>query len=116
MNILFLTSAAPDKGPIPTSEKRPPLGVGYLMAVLKKEGHNVFFSDEYLKPSDILNNDFLKENNERLHRSAWIISRNPPLNTEIQILLDRAESPKRKIVQNLDDAKEWVGVKDIIIE
>ena len=60
--------------------------------------------------------DFLKENNERLQRSAWIISKNPPLNTEIQILLDRAESPKRKIVQNLDDAKEWVGVKDIIIE
>ena len=60
--------------------------------------------------------DFLKENNERLHRSAWIISRNPPLDTEIQILLDRAESPKRKIVQNLEDAKEWTGVKEIIIE
>jgi len=60
--------------------------------------------------------DFLKENNERLHRSAWIISRNPPLDTEIQILLDRAESPKRKIVQNLEDAKEWTEVKEIIIE
>ena len=60
--------------------------------------------------------DFLKKNNERLHRSAWIISRNPPLDTEIQILLDRAKSPKRKIVQNLDDAKEWIGVSEIIIE
>ncbi|MFX0082953.1 MAG: hypothetical protein ACFE94_14470 [Candidatus Hodarchaeota archaeon] len=60
--------------------------------------------------------DFLKKNNERLHRSAWIITKNPPLDTEIQILLDRAKSPKRKIVQNLNDAKKWIGVKDIIIE
>lgn len=60
--------------------------------------------------------DFLKKNNERLGRSAWIVSKNPPLDKEIQILLDRAKSPKRKIVQNLDDAKEWVGVKKIIIE
>ena len=60
--------------------------------------------------------DFLKKNNDRLHKSAWIISRNPPLDTEIQILLDRAKSPKRKIVQNLDDAKEWIGVSEIIIE
>ena len=60
--------------------------------------------------------DFLKKNNERLYRSAWIISKNPPLDIEIQILLDRAKSPKRKIVQNLDDAKEWIGVTEIIIE
>jgi len=60
--------------------------------------------------------DFLKKNNERLNRSAWIVSKNPPLDKEIQILLDRAKSPKRKIVQNLDDAKEWIGVKEIIIE
>ncbi len=60
--------------------------------------------------------EFLKKNNERLDRSAWIISKNPVLDTEIQILLDRAESPKRKIVQNLDDAKDWIGVKEVIIE
>lgn len=63
MNILFLTSAAPKKSPIPTSEKRPPLGVGYLMAVLKKEGHSIFFSDEYLKPTSILDGNFLSRNN-----------------------------------------------------
>jgi radical SAM superfamily enzyme YgiQ (UPF0313 family) len=60
--ILFLTSAAPEKTPIPTGEKRPPLGVGYLMAVLKQQGHSIFFSDEYLKPSDILDTDFLENN------------------------------------------------------
>jgi len=60
--------------------------------------------------------EFLKKNNERLDRSAWIISKNPVLDTEIQILLKRAESPKRKIVQNLEEAKEWIGVQEVIIE
>jgi O-antigen biosynthesis protein len=62
MNILFLTSAAPEKSGFPTGEKRPPLGVGFLMAVLKAEGHNIFFSDEFLQPSTILDGDFLCEN------------------------------------------------------
>ena len=60
--------------------------------------------------------NFLKKNNDRLNRSAWIISSNPPLDKEIQILLDKAKSPKRKIVSNLSEAKEWIGVSDIIIE
>jgi hypothetical protein len=60
--------------------------------------------------------DFLKENNDRLVKSSWIISRNPPLDVEIEALLKRADSPKRKIVQTLEEAKEWIGVSDIIIE
>ena len=63
MNILFLTSAAPQRAGFSTSEKSPPLGVGYLMAVLKKDGHKIFFSDEYLNPSNILDTDFLEKNN-----------------------------------------------------
>lgn len=59
--------------------------------------------------------DLLKENNQRLVRSAYVITRNPPLDKEIQILLDRADSPKRKIVNNLDDAKKWTGIREIII-
>ena len=59
--------------------------------------------------------DFLKENNERLNKSSWIISKNPPLDKEIEILLERAVSPKRKIVQTLDEAKDWIGVSDITI-
>jgi hypothetical protein len=59
--------------------------------------------------------DFLKENNERLSKSSWIISKNPPLSTEIEALLKRADSPKRKIVQSLEEAKEWIGVSDITI-
>ena len=63
MNILFLTSAAPEKSGFSTSEKRPPIGLGYLMAVLKKEGHDVFFSDEYLQPTTILDTDFISKQN-----------------------------------------------------
>ncbi|MHA2008149.1 MAG: hypothetical protein ACXABO_17960 [Promethearchaeota archaeon] len=60
--------------------------------------------------------DFLKKNNEKLVRSSWIVSKNPLLDKEIQILIDKAESSKRKIVDNLDDAREWIGVEEIIIE
>jgi hypothetical protein len=60
--------------------------------------------------------NFLKRNNDRLIKSAYVVAQNPVLNKEAQILLDRAESPKRKIVENLDEAKEWIGIKNIIIE
>jgi hypothetical protein len=59
---------------------------------------------------------FLKSNNKRLVKSAYIIAGNPVLDKEAQILLDRAASPKRKIVDNLDDAKKWLGLSEIIIE
>ena len=63
MNILFLTVHPPERAGFSTNEKRPPLGVGYLMAVLKKNGHNVSLSDEYLKKTDILDSDYLTEKN-----------------------------------------------------
>lgn len=62
MKILFLTSAAPKHAAFSTGEKRPPLGLGFLIAILKKQGHEIFFSDEYLKPSKILDSDFLEQN------------------------------------------------------
>jgi hypothetical protein len=60
--------------------------------------------------------DFLKDNNNRLIRSAYVVGENPVLDKEAQILLERAESPKRKIVVSLEEAKEWIGIKDIIIK
>ncbi len=60
--------------------------------------------------------NFLKRNNDRLVKSAYVVAQNPVLDKEAQILLDRAESPKRKIVENLDDAKKWIGISEIIIE
>lgn len=59
MNILMMTSAAPQSAPFSMSEKRPPLGLGFLIAVLKKAGHQVYFVDNYLEPSRVLETDFL---------------------------------------------------------
>ena len=58
----------------------------------------------------------LKRNNERLFRSAFIISENPPLSEEIGYLLKRAASPKRKIVSNLEEAKVWIGINEVVIK
>lgn len=62
MNILLTTSAAPNSSPFSTSEKRMPLGIGFLISTLKKHGHNVFFIDNYLKPSNFLETGYLIEN------------------------------------------------------
>ena len=60
--------------------------------------------------------DLLKRNNDRLYRSAFIIKRNPPLNEEFKYLLDHAQSPKRKIVSNIEEAKEWIGIDEIVVK
>jgi len=62
MNILFTTSAAPKRSPFFTSEKRPPLGLGYLISILRNKGFNVYFIDNYLKPSNFIKNGFLQKN------------------------------------------------------
>ena len=62
MNVLLTTSAAPEKSPFFTNEKRPPLGVGILISLLRKEGHNVFFIDNYLKPNSFIEEGYLQKN------------------------------------------------------
>lgn len=59
--------------------------------------------------------NLLQRDNDKLYRSEFIISRNPPLNEEFKYLLEKAESPKRKVVTTLDEAREWIGVSKIII-
>jgi len=63
VNILFTTSAAPEKSPFSTDEKRPPLGLGSLIAVVRNEGHRVFFIDNYLKLSNFIEEGYLQKNN-----------------------------------------------------
>jgi len=63
MNILLMTSAAPVISPFSTEEKRPPLGMGFLISVLKNAGHRVYFEDNYLSPVALLETDFLSRNN-----------------------------------------------------
>jgi GT2 family glycosyltransferase/radical SAM superfamily enzyme YgiQ (UPF0313 family)/SAM-dependent methyltransferase len=59
-NILLTTSAAPHQSPFSTTEKRPPIGLGFLISVLRNAGHKVFFIDNYLSPSNFLETDYLE--------------------------------------------------------
>ena len=67
-----------------------------------------------MKSFDVILN-LLKELNTKLVKSAYV-SKSPVLVKEFEILLERAESPNRTIVDNLNDAKKWIGIKDIVIK
>jgi len=60
--ILLATSAAPSQSPFSTIEKRPPIGLGFLISVLRNAGHEVFFIDNYLQPNNFLETDYLQRN------------------------------------------------------
>jgi len=60
--VLLTTSAAPSQSPFSTGEKRPPIGIGFLISSLRNDGHKVFFIDNYLQPSNFLETDYLQEN------------------------------------------------------
>lgn len=62
MNTLLTTSAAPSQSPFATNEKRFPIGIGFLISVLRDAGHKVFFIDNYLKPTKFLENKYLQKN------------------------------------------------------
>ena len=54
MKVLFMTSPAPERAGFSTAEKKPPLGTGILISLLKGRGHEIAFRDEYLAPSGVL--------------------------------------------------------------
>jgi hypothetical protein len=58
----------------------------------------------------------LKKNNKKLIKSAYVIGKSPVLNKEAELLLEQAKSSKRKIVSTFEEAKNWVDIKDIIIQ
>ena len=60
--VLLTTSAAPVQSPFSTKEKRPPIGIGFLISVLRSAGHKVFFIDNYLRPANFLDIDYLQQN------------------------------------------------------
>ena len=51
MNILLMTPPVPKNTPWALSEKMPPLGIGFLISVLKEDGHRVYFVDNVLETS-----------------------------------------------------------------
>jgi radical SAM superfamily enzyme YgiQ (UPF0313 family) len=61
-NVLLMTAGAPHGSPFSTTEKRPPLGLGFLASVLRANGHTVHFIDNYLKPVDLSDGAYLREN------------------------------------------------------
>lgn len=63
MNILFTTSAAPLMSPFFTNEKSPPLGLGFLISLMRAAGHKIFFIDNYLTPSNFIKEGYLQKNN-----------------------------------------------------
>ena len=97
MNILLTNAPAPIFSPFNTGEKRPPLGLGFLISVLKKAGHQVFFIDNYLDPSDFLKTDYLSKN-----KINYIgLSMNTVcLNEDLEML---------KQIQELRKNKKWQG-------
>jgi radical SAM superfamily enzyme YgiQ (UPF0313 family)/glycosyltransferase involved in cell wall biosynthesis len=60
--VLLTTSAPPDQTPFSTTEKRPPIGIGFLISMLKNAGHRVLFTDNYLFKYDLPDADFLNSN------------------------------------------------------
>ena len=63
MNLLFVTSRPPEICPFIPTEKRPPLGLGSLMSIVRNEGHRVFFIDNCLKQIDFIKEGYLQNNN-----------------------------------------------------
>ncbi|HOX54392.1 MAG: radical SAM protein [Candidatus Omnitrophica bacterium] len=62
MNILFVTSAASKVSPFFMLEKRPPLGLGTLISIVRNHGHKVFFIDNFLDPSGFIEDGFIQKN------------------------------------------------------
>lgn len=58
----------------------------------------------------------VKKESNRLEKSVYVISENPPLEVEFQYLFSRAPSPKRKIVSDLEEAKKELNIEGIIIK
>ena len=54
MKVLFMTSPAPERAGFSTAEKKPPLGTGILISLLKGRGHEIAFRDEDWAPSGVL--------------------------------------------------------------
>ncbi|TFG16998.1 MAG: hypothetical protein EU531_04725 [Promethearchaeota archaeon] len=60
--------------------------------------------------------DLLKSNNQKLYKSAFIISFNPPLSEEFKYLFKKAQYKKRKLVHSLEEAKKWIEIENIDIK
>lgn len=98
MKILILTSPVIEATSFSTLEKTPPLGLGYLVAVLRKDGHKVMFKDLYLDPSG------LNELEELLVRESVEL-----LGVSINTICYEGGIAALNIAQDLREKKCWLG-------
>ena len=89
--------AEPVMTPFSTIEKRIPMGMAFLSAVLKKEGHHVFFIDNYLEPQPFLENGYLGKNKIDL---AGVSANTICLRDTLRMLY---------LMQDLRERKKWTG-------
>ncbi|RJP72845.1 MAG: radical SAM protein [Candidatus Abyssobacteria bacterium SURF_17] len=62
MKVLFAKAGAPRISPVFAQEKRFPIGIGFLISVLREAGHEVYFIDNYLHPRNFIEEGLLQEN------------------------------------------------------
>ena len=62
MRVLLVKPGAPARSPFFTNEKRFPIGIGFLISVLRNAGHEVHFVDNYLRPHDFIGEGYLQQN------------------------------------------------------
>ena len=62
MRVLLVKPGAPARSPFFTNEKRFPIGIGFLISVLRNAGHEVYFVDNYLQPHDFIGEGYLQQN------------------------------------------------------
>lgn len=98
MKILFIFSPVVEPSSFSTLEKTPPLGLGYLMQILRQDGHEVIFKDLYLNPA------ILEEIEPILIREAIEI-----LGVSINTICYSGGMKILHIVNQLREKKRWHG-------
>lgn len=62
MKFLLAKPSPPQCAPFFTGEKRFPIGIGFLVSILRNAGHEAHFIDNYLQPRDFVGEGYLQQN------------------------------------------------------
>ncbi|TXT62580.1 MAG: hypothetical protein BAJALOKI1v1_900010 [Promethearchaeota archaeon] len=58
----------------------------------------------------------LNTTKKKLNKSAFVLPFSPPLTEEIKYVFKKSHSPRRKIVNTLEEGKEWTGISAITLK
>jgi radical SAM superfamily enzyme YgiQ (UPF0313 family) len=98
MKILLIAPPVTEPSSFSTLEKTPPLGIGYLIEVLRQEGHEVIFKDLYLNPG------LLNEIESILHRDSVEL-----LGVSMNTICYSGGMAIIELAQKLREKKAWFG-------